>query len=138
MTSGTNLAGKKALVLSDNETFSRLIELNLNKVLGLDVVTLTPSLLEQQGIPAENSDFDLVVVATSSPTGELLVTLIRAQLAGRIRDVPLLIISDRLFRSDPEAQVFHIDFPLSAGKLHSKVREILQGVDVTRKSVKRE
>ncbi len=86
----TSLVGKKALVLSDNDTLSRVVELNLNKLLGMQVVKLAPSTLEEQGIPAQNNNFDLIVVAISSPTGELIVSLIRAQLAERIRDVPLL------------------------------------------------
>ena len=128
----TNLAGKKALVLSDNDTLSKVVELNLNKMLGMEVVMLAPSALEQQGVPAQNGNFDLIVVAISSPTGELVVTLIRTQLAERIRDVPLLIISDRLFRSDPEARVFHIDFPFSTDGFHDKVREILWNAGVKR------
>ncbi len=122
----TSLVGKKALVLSDNDTLSRVVELNLNKLLGMQVVKLAPSTLEEQGIPAQNNNFDLIVVAISSPTGELIVSLIRAQLAERIRDVPLLIISDRLFRSDPEARVFHVDFPFRTDRFHHQVREILE------------
>ncbi|MCP4542070.1 MAG: hypothetical protein GY832_33505 [Chloroflexi bacterium] len=125
-----SLAGKKALVLSDNDTLFRVVELNLNKMLGMEVVKLAPNTLETQGIPAQNGNFDLIVVAISSPTGELVVSLIRAQLAERIRNVPLLIISDRLFRSDPEARIFHVDFPFRTDRFHDQVREILQSADM--------
>ena len=123
---GADLAGKRVLVLSDNDGLSRAIELNLNIRLDVEVVTLAPSSLEQRGGPAENGDPDLVVVAMSSPTSEPVVALTKASLTGWVGQVPLLIISDRPFRSDPEAQITHLDFPFDIDKLHDKVQELLQ------------
>ena len=123
---GTDLAGKRVLILSDNNGLSRAIELNLNRRLGVEIVTIAPSSLEQRGSPADNGDFDLIVVAMSSPTSEPIVALAKASLTGRIGQVPLLIISDRPFRSDPQAQITHLDFPFDIDKLHHKVRELLQ------------
>jgi hypothetical protein len=71
-------------------------------------------------------DFDLIVVAMSSPSSEPVVALSRASLAGRIGQVPLLIISDRPFHSEPDDQITHLDFPFDIDRLHDKVREILQ------------
>lgn len=123
---GADLSGKRVLILSDNDGLSRAIELNLNRHLGVEIVTLAPSSLEQRGSPADNGDFDLIVVAMSSPTSEPVVALARASLARRIGQVPLLIISDRLFRSDPEAQIIHLGFPFDIDRLQDKVRELLQ------------
>jgi len=71
-------------------------------------------------------DFDLIVVAMSSPTSEPVVALARASLAGQIGQVPLLIISDRPFHSDPNDRIIHLDFPFDIDGLCDKVKEVLQ------------
>ena len=122
---GADLAGKRVLVLSDNDILSRAIELNL-KQSHLKIVRLALSSPGQPGSQAEVGDFDLIVIAMSSPTNEPIVALARASLAGRIGQVPLLIISDRPFYSDPDDQIIHLDFPFDIDGLHDKVKEILQ------------
>lgn len=121
-----DLAGKRVLVLSDNNGLSRAIELNLERS-GLEVVKLALSSPGQRGRQAEVGDFDLIVVAMSSPTNEPVVALAKASLAGLIGQVPILIISDRPFHSDPDDQIIHLDFPFDIDKLYDKVKEILQG-----------
>jgi DNA-binding response OmpR family regulator len=121
-----DLAGKRVLVLSDNDGLSRAIELNLERS-GLEVVKLALSSPGQRGRQAEVGDFDLIVVAMSSPTNEPVVALAKASLAGLIGQVPILIISDRPFHSDPDDQIIHMDFPFDIDKLYDKVKEILQG-----------
>ena len=129
---GADLAGKRVLVLSDNDGLSRAIGLNL-KHSHLEVVRLVPSSPRQRcpeerrtGSQAAVGDVDLIVVAMSSPTSEPVVALARASLAGRIGQVPLLIISDRPFHSDPDDQIIHLDFPFDIDGLRDKVQEILQ------------
>jgi hypothetical protein len=129
---GANLAGKRVLVLSDNDGLSRAIELNLEHS-DLQVVKFALSSPRQRcpeerraGSQNEVSDFDLIVVAMSSPTSEPVVALYRASLTGRIGQVPLLIISDRPFHSDPDDRIIHLDFPFDIDGLHDKVEEILQ------------
>ena len=124
---GAGLAGKRVLVLSDNDGLSRAIELNL-KHSHLEIIRLALSSPGQRGSQAEVGDFDLIVVAMSSPTSEPFVALARASLAGRIGQVPLLIISDRAFHSDVDDQIIHLDFPFDIDGLHDKVKEILQRV----------
>jgi DNA-binding response OmpR family regulator len=121
-----DLVGKTVLVLSDNEGLSRAIELNLERS-DLEVIRFASSSPGQWGSQAEVGDFDLIVVAMSSPTSEPVVTLARASLAGLIGQVPLLIISDRPFHSEPDDQITHLDFPYDLDRLHDKVEEILQG-----------
>jgi DNA-binding response OmpR family regulator len=122
-----DLAGKRVLVLSDNKRLSRAIELNLDRRLGVEVVILASSSLEQRGSPAGDGDFDLIVVAMSSPGSEPVVALARASLVERVGKVPLLIVSDRPFDSDPGDQIIHLDFPFDIDRLQSKVRELLRG-----------
>lgn len=142
-----NLTRKRVLVLSDNDGLSRAIELNL-KHSQLEVVKLPLSSPRQQhpepassrtcqgddgrGNQTEVGDLDLIVVAMSSPTSEPVVALARASLTGRIGQVPLLIISDRPFHSDPDDRIIHLDFPFDIDGLHDKVEEILQNRQPTR------
>jgi len=169
---GADLAGKRVLVLSDNDGLSRAIKLNLERS-DLEVVKLAlnspgqqrsepveeqrpeprpepnrravkgrrpelvegrcPEPVEGRGNQAEMGDFDLIVVAMSSSTSEPIVALARASLAGRIGQVPLLIISDRPFHSEPDDQIAHLDFPFDIDGLHNKVKDILQrGSEPTR------
>ena len=121
----TSLAGKRILVLSDNDGLSRAIELNLNTHLEVEVVRLAPGSLGQEGSHADG-DCDLIVVAVSSHTSEPLVALARASLVGRVGQVPLLIISDRPFDPEPEEQIVHLDFPFDGDELRDRVKEILQ------------
>ena len=123
----TDLAGKRVLVLSDNDRLSRAIELNLNNRMEVKVIRLAPRSSAQRRSQTEAGDFDLIVVAMSSPTSEPVVALARASLAGRIGQVPLLIISDRPFNPDPDDQIAHLDFPFGADALHDKVQELLSG-----------
>jgi hypothetical protein len=129
---GADLDGKRVLVLSDNDGLSRAIGLNLERS-DLEVVEFALSSPGQRcpeerraGSQAEVGDFDMIVVAMSSPTSEPVVALARASLAGRIGQVPLLIISDRPFHSDPDDQIIHLDFPFDIDGLRAKVKEILQ------------
>lgn len=125
--------GKRVLILSDNDRLSRAIELNLDGGLEVEIMELASSPRQrpepvegQHRSPAEAGHFDLIVVAMSSPTSEPVVALAKASLAEYIGQVPLLIISDRLFRSDPEAQIIHLDFPFDIDRLQAQVRELLQ------------
>ncbi len=122
----SDLAGKRVLVLSDNEGLSRAIELNLERS-DLEIVKVALNAQGQWRNQAEVGDLDLIVLAMSSPASEPVVALARASLAERIGQVPLLIISDRPFRSEPDAQITHLDFPFDFDRLHEKVKEILQG-----------
>jgi hypothetical protein len=122
-----DLAGKRVLVLSDNDRLSRAIELNLNHRMEVKVLRSVASPPVQDRSQAEVADFDLIVVAMISPTSEPVVALARASLAGRIGQVPLLIISERPFDLDPYVPIVHLDFPFNAHALHDRVQELLQG-----------
>jgi hypothetical protein len=118
-------ARRRVLVLSDNEGLSRAIEVNLTSRLELDIVRFGS--LERRRIQAEIGEFDLIVLAVSSPYSEPIVALAKSSLTDRIGRVPLLIISDRPFESDPDERIVHLDFPFKIDGLHDKVERILLG-----------
>jgi hypothetical protein len=116
--------GKRVIILSDNAKLSRAIELKLQCYPGLEIVKLVPG---QRRSPVEIGDCDLIVVAMSSSSSEPLVALAKVSLTGRIGQVPVLVISDRPFRADPDTRIAHLDFPFDIDKLPHKVRELLEG-----------
>jgi hypothetical protein len=122
----TTLAEKEVLILSDNEGLSRAIELNLKSHLSVKITKLEAEPRAQPSDYAEK-DFDLMVVALSSHKSEPVVALAGASLAGRVGQVPLLIISDRPFHPDPSGRIVHLDFPFDVDRLHYTVSEILWG-----------
>ncbi len=119
-----DLAGKRVLVLSDNDGLSKAIELNLERS-DLKVVRFALTSVERRKNQVEVGDFDLIVLAMSLPTSEPVVALARASLARRIGQVPILIISDRPFYSDPDDQITHLDFPFDIDRLHDTIEAIL-------------
>jgi hypothetical protein len=120
-------AGGKALVISDNRRLSRAVGLALNRYLGAETVIVTLGSSRPQGRPGGDVDFELIVLALSSPLSEPVVMLARASLAEKIGQVPLLIVSDRAFQPDPESKIFYLGFPFDPHELGEKAREILKG-----------
>jgi DNA-binding response OmpR family regulator len=120
-----SVEGKCVVVLSDNDLLARAIELNLNGRLNIRVAAPAPGRVAWS--EGQAGDVDLIVVALTSQTGEPLVALVRASLAGQIGQVPLLIISDRPFDARPDDQIAHLDFPFHPDELQAKVRGLLQG-----------
>jgi DNA-binding response OmpR family regulator len=120
-----DLAGKRVLVLSDNEGLFKAIELALSNG-HLEVVSFALSFTRQWKSEVEKAGFDLIVLAVSSLNSEPVVDVVLAALAEQIGQVPLLIISDDPSRSDSENQIFHLDFPFDIHTLYDKVDEILQ------------
>jgi DNA-binding response OmpR family regulator len=114
------LAGKRVLVLSDNAKLSRAIELNLSR--HLEVVRPAPGLPGQPGNQAEIGSFDLIVVGMSLPVNDP-VMLTGSLLAGQVSPVPMLIISERPFHSDPNRRIVHMDFLFDVHRLYESHRD---------------
>ena len=112
---------KRIAVLSDHDVLSSAIELSLKSCLEIETVKLVPNATQSQV-----DDFDLVIVAMSSPVNGPLVALARSALAWSVGQVPLLISSDSPFRSAPDVKIFHLSFPFDLDKLCKQVREILR------------
>ena len=115
------LEKKKVLILSDNKSLSRAIELNLNSRLEVKIIKLASELPTQWEAQTGTTDFDLIILAMSSPDSEPVVTLARASLIKRIGQTPLLIISDRPFDVEPEHRITHLNFPFEIDRLCSTV-----------------
>ena len=122
---GLGLGRKRVLILSDNEGLSRAIALNLDSCLEVKTARLEPKSQRHWRPQTDSDNFDLMIVAMSSPTSEPVVTLARASLAAQVGRVPLLIISDRPFDSTPEDQITHLDFPFDIDRLCYTVRKML-------------
>lgn len=70
----------------------------------------------------------LVMLALSQSGNEPVVILARTGLTHLVGAVPLLIISDRTFRADPERCIFfHLPFPFRASSLRQTVDDLLVG-----------
>lgn len=124
---GSDLAGKRILLVSDDAKLSRAIELNLSNPSRMVVVGPDDTQLGKRAWAPEMGGIDLLVVAASSPASEPLVLLAQASLTDQIGQVPLLIISDRPFSVVPGTKIGHLSFPFCPGELHRSVREILLG-----------
>jgi hypothetical protein len=92
---------------------------------GLEVIKSVSGSWQQGEWQSEVADVDLIIVAMSSPASQPAAVLARASVAGRVGQVPLLLISDRPFRSDSEGQIAHLDFPFEIDGLYDKVEKIL-------------
>ena len=101
-----DLAGKRIIVLSDNDGLAQAIELSLSHCLRLKIVRITSNLPEQKENRIKSGEFDMIVVATSLSTSEPVVMLAQAALTQQIGHIPLLIVSDRPFAPDLNHQFF--------------------------------
>jgi hypothetical protein len=115
----------KIIVLSDNDGLARAIEVNLERCCRAEVVHLVGGTSGRYAGPFAG-DCHLIIVALSSPASEPIVALAQASLVGRIGQVPLLIISDRPFESDPVDRIAHLDFPFDVDELCCRVQRILR------------
>jgi DNA-binding response OmpR family regulator len=113
-------AGKRVLIISDSDLLSNTIQANLRQA-HLRVENFKPGLLAQ----TEPDDFDLIIVATSSPASEPLVTLFDASMISQVGQTPILIVSDRSFEANLEGLVFHLDFPFTPAELRHRVQALL-------------
>jgi CheY-like chemotaxis protein len=115
---------KRILVLSDNDGLSRAIKSNVNG--SPEVVRLASNLPGQQRAQAENGDFDLIVVAMSSPSSNPLIALSRISQMRQVKQVPILIISEKSFCPAPGDRIIHLDFPFEVDQFSALVQELLQ------------
>jgi len=119
---------KKILIVSDSDKLARALELNL-KGRWCVVKTHLISSLEQS--PAKAADYHLIVIAMSLPSSEPVVALAKASLGKHLGQIPILIISDRPFRSAPGESIHHLNFPFTPEALYAKVQEILDPSAIT-------
>ena len=116
---------RRILVLSDNDKLSKAITWNLEQISGQEVVRQISDSTQGTGSQLTADNFDLVVVAVSAADSEPIVTLAKASAAQFVDKIPVLIVSDRPFRPDPDARITHLDFPFEPDELHDAVTDIL-------------
>ena len=127
------LSGKRVLVLGDSELLFNVIEANLKlarlKIDRFELRRRSPGCPRSQACPS----FDLIVVASSSPCSEPVVSLCRAALTEHIGRIPILIISDREFEADHEDLIYHLDFPFEPDALRNLVLALLDRTETNDK-----
>jgi len=67
----------------------------------------------------------LVVLALSHTGHEPVIALAQAGLTHLIGAIPLIIISDRPFQTNPEQAIYHLPFPFCAYTLQQTVNDLL-------------
>jgi hypothetical protein len=125
-----NKLPKLVLVLSDSDLLFNVISANLQQP-ELKLLQRKPAgngnLISQKNGKTENSNPDLIIVASSSPSTEPVVALAEAALNDQVGHTPLLIISDRNFTTCYEKKIFHLDFPFNPETLRHSVFTLLDG-----------
>jgi len=120
-----DLARRKALVLSDNDGLARAIKAHISHRLDVEVVRMDVNAERQMEVEEKPAEFDLMVVALSSPTREPAEVLSKTRLAEQVGQVPLLVISDRPLEPLPKGQIIHLNLPFEVDEFHDKLRELL-------------
>jgi hypothetical protein len=119
----TETRKKRALLVSDDESVSKIIELAIGGAVTVIPLKLKLSdSLEDRGRPG---NWDLIILALSSYASEPLVALANAGVPVELGQVPLLVISDRPFTSDRKVHIHHLDFPFSVAQLSDAIHHIL-------------
>ncbi len=121
----TDVISKVALILCDYDALYAAIELKLSSLPDVQVTRLDLAPTEQQRGRRADGDFDLIIVATVSPTGDPLSILSRASLLRRVGEVPVLIISERPSSPASDDMITYLNFPFDMDELTRTVKGIL-------------
>ncbi|MCP4544526.1 MAG: hypothetical protein GY832_46045 [Chloroflexi bacterium] len=127
-----NQTEKRVLVLTDNDLLFQVIKANL-QLIDIQVIQLNPSsrnkgdraLSDHPGEHTTNSDFDLIIIAISSPPPPLPMTLFNTLLTNCIGQPSLLVISDWSVGDGKERAVAHLDFTFDSDALCDSVQTLL-------------
>jgi hypothetical protein len=117
--------GKSILVLCDYDALYAAIELKLSAMPEAHVTRLRSTLAERPKGPFPAGDFDLIIVATTSPTSDPLSMLSKTSLLHRVGKSPLLIISEQPTRSESDEDISYLNFPFDMDELTRTVSQIL-------------
>ncbi len=119
------LPGKRAIVLSDNDGLSRVIEFHLKSSL-LEVTRVELASLRKTAQTDWTNAVDLIVVALSMPTNDPVTVMSQPPLERCVGQVPILVISKRPCYAVLSNRVVHLDFPFEIDDLYDSVAKILQ------------
>lgn len=120
-----HLAGKTVLILCDHDALYAAIELELSRLLEAYIIRLD---LDQAAWPPDRlltENVDLFIVATAASNNDPLALLAKAALRGRVRDIPVLIISEQPSRPESVDKITYLNFPFDLDQLTGTVGEIL-------------
>jgi hypothetical protein len=121
----TDSIAKSILVLCDYDALYMAIELKLSSLPEVQVIRHDSIPTEQSKGQSSIGNFDLMIVATVSPTCDPMSLLFRASLLGRVGQVPLLIISEKPSCPAVDDKITYLNFPFDMDELTHTVREIL-------------
>ena len=116
----------QAFVVSDDDAVVKLIELALKN--RLQVVPVASETRSHSGDRPPAGDPDIIILFLSSHLSEPLVALARANLQRELGRVPVLVISDRPFRTDASTQIYYQNFPCDSRQIAGAVGGILASV----------
>jgi DNA-binding response OmpR family regulator len=112
----------RVLIVSDDERVAALVEMAVRPALKPEIVVADG----KRKVQPAAGNYGLIILALSAFDSEPIVALARASLTLEIGHVPLLIISDRSFRSDPSTHIRHMGFPFTVGELFSEIQTIMR------------
>ncbi len=116
---------KTVLILCDYDALYAAIELQLSRLLEARLVRYETPVAVRSADRRPTSEFDLVIVASVSPTADPVLMLRRASLADRVGKTPVLVISEHPSRSESDDKITYLNFPFDIDQLSGTVRQIL-------------
>ncbi len=122
-----HLAGKTVLILCDHDALYEAIELELSRLLEAHIIRLDP---DQAARPPDHfltENVDLLIVATVAPNNDPMTLLSKAALHGRVREIPVLIVSEQPSRPESADKITYLNFPFDLDRLTDTVGGILDG-----------
>ena len=131
MTAALTHADPRILLIGDNRFLLELVMANLAAPPTHSVLLSRPSDGSRQtcAVTLPNHDesltLRLVVLALSHTDHEPVIVLAQAGLTHLIGAIPLIIISDRPFQTNPEQAIYHLPFPFRAYTLQQTVNDLL-------------
>lgn len=124
-----NEGAKRIIVLSDDDTLARAVQIGLQPHGG--VLRLGAGARARERL-AETAEPVLIVVALSLSTSEPVVLLARAGLGVYLGQIPILIVSDRPFQPEQAERISHYSFPFSSDAFSRRVAELLDDTPAPR------
>jgi hypothetical protein len=120
---GTDLIGKRILVLCDSDDLAKSIAARLNG--RMDIIPCTPLSIGRKDIRRRVGYLDMIVLVASLPDSEPAAMLFEASLLERMGHTPLLVVSHRHCHSEAGDQVYNLRFPYDESALCDRIESIL-------------
>jgi hypothetical protein len=114
------------LLLCDSAKLARAIELALRADGHFETLLVDPP----GPWPISRNNWDLILIAFSTPFADPLVLLRQAGLIQWVGHWPILIITPHPFTSQPNERIWYLEFPFEAQTLSNRVAEILSATSV--------